>query len=313
MATHSKLIACTHAIEAVKAALRFAAILALAGTAPSILAQSLDGKFDVGGRHIRLACQGSGYPAVVIDAGLGTAAAEDSAWQQIASKVAAVTRVCLYDRAGLGGSDPNPKPVTTSLDSAADMARALEVAGVQGPFLVVGHSIGGLHAQVFASRYPSKVAGLVLVSTTYPNQMNIWRDLLPPAADGESKAITDARAFMTMMQTEPLKNSERLDMRESSEQAQLLHSLGSKPVIVLTHSPKFRMAPELDEPLAIKLEDATQQMQKQLLQLSTNSIQHIAATAGHHLPNEAPDFVIDGILEGVRDVRATQPLPNGHR
>jgi len=306
---HSKLIAGKLTIEAVKSTLGFAMLLALTGVAPSISAQSLDGKFDVGSRHIRLACQGSGYPIVVIDAGLGTAAVEDSAWQQIASKTAAVTRVCLYDRAGLGGSDPNPKPVITSLDSAADMDRALEVAGLHGPFLIVGHSIGGLHAQVFTSRYPSKVAGLVLVSTTYPDQMNIWRNLLPPPADGESKAITDARTFMTAMQTEPLKNSERLDMRQSSEQARQLHSLGSKPVIVLTHSPKFRMVPGLDEPLAIKLENATQQMQKQLLQLSTNSTQHIAATAGHHLPNEAPDFVIDGILEGVRDVRAAQPIP----
>ena len=64
------------------------------------------------------------------------------------------------------------------------------------------------------------------------------------------------------------------------------------------------MVPGLAEPLAIKLENATQQMQKQFLQLSTNSKQHIAATAGHELPHEDPDFVIEGILEGVHDVRA---------
>jgi len=92
---HSKFIAGKLTIEAVKSTLGFAMLLALTGVAPSISAQSLDGKFDVGSRHIRLACQGSGYPIVVIDAGLGTAAVEDSAWQQIASKTAAVTRVCL--------------------------------------------------------------------------------------------------------------------------------------------------------------------------------------------------------------------------
>lgn len=291
-------------IKAVKSILGTFVFLALAGTAQWMSAQTLDGKFDIGGRHIQLACQGSGYPTVVIDAGLGTAPVEDSAWQKIASKTAAVTRVCLYDRAGLGGSDPNPKPIISSLDSATDMARALKVAGLNGPFLVVGHSLGGLNAQVFASLYPSEVAGLALVSSTHPDQFNIWLSLLPPLADGESKAITDGRTFMKTIQSDPLKNEERLDVRKSEEQARQLHSLGSKPVIVLTHSPKFRMVPGLAEPLAIKLENATQQMQKQFLQLSTNSKQHIAATAGHELPHEDPDFVIAGILEGVRDVRA---------
>lgn len=291
-------------INQAKPTLKVFVFFILAGTPQWMSAQTLDGKFDVGGRRIHLACQGSGYPTVIVDAGLGTAPAEDSAWQQIASKTAAVTRVCLYDRAGLGGSDPNPKPVITSLDSATDEARALKAAGLHGPFLVVGHSIGGLNAQVFANFYPSEVAGLILVSTTHPDQFNIWLSLLPPPAEGESKAITDGRTFMKTIQSDPLKNEERLDFHQSAEQARQLHSLGSKPVIVLTHSPKFRMVPGLAEPLSIKLENATQKMQKQFLQLSTNSKQHIAATAGHELPHEDPDFVIDGILEGVRDVRA---------
>jgi pimeloyl-ACP methyl ester carboxylesterase len=302
-----------HTIEAATPTIKFVLISALIAAATLVSAQSLDGKFDVGGRHIRIACQGTGYPTVVIDAGLGTAPVEDKAWQQIASRIATTTRVCLYDRAGLGGSDPNPKPVISSMDSAGDMDRALEAAGLQGPFLVVGHSIGGLNAQVFASRYPSRVAGLVLVSSTYPDQMDIWRNLLPPPVDGEAKAITDARAFLTTIQSDPLKNQERLDFRQSGEQAQQLHSLGPKPLIVLTHSPKFRMVPGLEEPLAIKLENATQQMQKQFLQLSTNSKQRIAATAGHELPHEDPDFVVDGILEGVRDARAARPDAGGHR
>ena len=71
MTTHPKFIVCKLTIDAIKSALGFAVLLALAGAAPSIAAQSLDGKFDVGGRRIRLACQGSGYPTVVIDAGLG--------------------------------------------------------------------------------------------------------------------------------------------------------------------------------------------------------------------------------------------------
>lgn len=283
--------------------LLFVCSFLLAANTRSLWAQETRGKFDVGGRRILLACQGTGSPTVVVDAGMATGPVEDPAWQHIAARVATVTRVCLYDRAGLGGSDPNPSPVLTSADAASDEAKALQAAGLPGPFVLVGHSIGGLHAQVFAARYPSKVAGLVLVSTTHPDQLRIWAALLPPAADGEAKAITDTRTFLSKMESNPSQNPERLNLRASAEQAHQLHSLGSKPVIILTHSPKFRMVPGLAEPLAIKLEDATQTMQRQYLSLSTRATQHIAATAGHHLPDEAPDFVADGILEAVQDVR----------
>ena len=287
----------------------FAAVLSLllAGGSCSASAQTSGGKFDVGGRKIALACRGSGSPTVVVDAGLGTAPVEDPAWMGIAAKVAAVTRVCLFDRAGLGSSDPSPKPVVTSADAVDDEVHALSAAGVPGPFVVVGHSIGGLDAQVFAARYPSKVAGLVLVSTTHPDQVDVWSSLLPAAAEGEPKVLTDARLFLKTMQSEPPQNSERLDLLRSEEQARQLHSLGSKPVIVLTHSPQYRMVPGLDETLSIKLESATQRMQRQYVQLSTNATQHVAATAGHHLPDEAPDFVTDGIVEAVRAVRGATP------
>lgn len=282
--------------------------LALMAATASIPAAStekgrIDGRFDVGGRSIRLDCQGSGTPVVVVDAGMGTEPVEDPAWRGIAAKVAAVTRVCLYDRAGLGGSDPAPKTPRTSLDAAADLHAALGKAGVPGPYLLAGHSLGGLHAQVFASRYPSDVAGLVLVSSTHPDQMTTWLALLPPSAPGEEKAIADARAFLTGMLDDPTRNPEKLDMRASTAQARRLETLGAKPVVVATHSPRYRMAPGLPEPLVNELEAATQRMQKQFLSLSSNATQHIAATAGHGLPHEDPAFVIENILEAVEAVR----------
>jgi len=264
----------------------------------------IDGRFDIGGRSIRLACTGSGAPTVVVDAGMGTAPVEDQGWQGIAAKIAPVTRICLYDRAGLGGSDPAPTTPRTSADAAADLHAALRKAGVPGPYLLAAHSIGGLHAQVFAARYPAETAGLVLISTTHPDQMTTWLSLLPPAAADEEKAITEGRAFLTAMISDPTKNEEKLDFAASAKQAHTLTTLGAKPVIIATHSPRFRMVPGLSEPMAIKLETATQQMQKQFLSLSSNARQNIAATAGHGLPHEAPDFVVDNILEGVKLVRS---------
>ncbi|TCP36045.1 alpha/beta hydrolase [Sphingomonas sp. BK235] len=265
--------------------------------------ESVDGRFDVGGRAVRLQCRGTGTPVVVIDAGMGTAPVEDAGWGTIADQVAQVTRVCLHDRAGLGTSDPAPPGTRSSADAASDLHAALSAARVSGPFLLVGHSVGGLHAQVFAARYPADTAGLVLVSTTHPDQFTTWLGILPRPAPGEDKVVSDARAFIVTMQNDPTKNEERLDMRESALQAHQLNSLGAKPLIVLTHSPRFRMVPGLAEPMAARLENATQSMQRGYLKLSTNSRQLVAERAGHGLPHEAPSFVVDGILRGVTAVR----------
>ena len=264
----------------------------------------IDGRFDIGAREMRLACSGAGEPTVVIDAGMGTAPVEDPGWQRIAAQVSPVTRVCLVDRAGLGGSDPAPTGPRTSLDAARDLHAVLAKAGEQGPFLLVGHSVGGLHAQVFAAQYPADTAGMVLVSSTHPDQIPTWLALLPPAAGGEEKALTEARAFLTSMEADPTKNEERLDMKASAAEAHQLVSLGNKPVIVATHSPRFRMVPGLSEPIAVRLEEATQRMQRKFLSLSSNAHQNIAERAGHGLPHEAPAFVVENILQGVAAARS---------
>lgn len=241
---------------------------------------------------------------VVIDAGLGTAPVEDPGWQAIARKVASVTRVCLYDRAGLGGSDPAKARPRTSEDAAEDLHAALKAAYVAGPYLMVGHSIGGLHAQVFAMLYPHDTAGLVLVSSTHPDQSSAWLSVLPAPSPGEEKVITETRVFLSTTQPDPTKNEEGLAIMPSIAQARQLRTLGAKPVIVATHSPSFRMVPGLSEPLAIQLEAATQRLQKQFLSLSSNAHQNIAAKAGHGLPHEDPAFVVANILQGVHEIRA---------
>lgn len=284
-------------------ALSLAATLVLLTSGVHARAGDADGRYDIGGRSIRMTCQGTGYPTVVVDAGLGTAPVEDEGWQQIARKIAATTRICLYDRAGLGGSDPAPERPRTSVDAAADLHAALRKAGVKGPYLLVGHSIGGLHAQVFASRYPGDVAGLVLVSSTHPDQIGTWLALLPPAAPTEESAIAEARNFLTTMVEDPTKNEEMLAFEPSAAQARRLKPLGARPVIIATHSPRYRMVPGLSEPMAIKLEAATQRLQTQFLALSSNARQNIAATAGHGLPHEDPAFVVENIMTGVALVR----------
>lgn len=265
----------------------------------------VEGRFDVGGRSIHLSCRGSGAPAVVVDAGMGTAPADDPGWRGIAAKVARHTRICLYDRAGLGLSDPAPEGPRTSADAAHDLRETLHKAGIAGPYLLAGHSIGGLHAQVFASRYPEETAGLVLLSSTHPDQIDRWLAILPAPGRDEEKAVTvtDTRDLLMAMMSDPAKNEERLAFQPSAAQARALRSLGAKPVVVATHSAAYRMVPGLSEPLAVQLEAATQDMQRGFLSLSSRAMQNVAKTAGHGLPHEAPAFVVDNILEAVAIAR----------
>ncbi|KSB88094.1 hypothetical protein AS593_23800 [Caulobacter vibrioides] len=286
--------------------LRRVLALAFALSAASVgQALAQDGRFDVGGgRMIRLSCQGQGAPTVVVDAGMGSAPVEDEAWRRIAARVSETTRICLCDRAGLGGSDPAPKGrPRASADAAADLEAALRAAKVEPPFLLAGHSIGGLHAQVFAARYPDQTAGLVLISSTHPDQMEAWLARLPAATPGEPKPIADARDYLTRMPRDPSLNPENLDVAASSAQARELRALGDKPVIVATHSPRWRMVPDLPEPLSVELEAVTQGLQKQFLALSSRATQTIAPTAGHGLPHEDPGFVVEAILSGVKAAR----------
>lgn len=129
---------------------------------------------DVGGHRVHVLCSGAGGPAVVLESGLGDTSA---VWRDVQPQVAAYTRVCSYDRAGLGYSESGPAP-RDSKRIAEELHAILEGACEKGPYVLVGHSAGALHARVFAAQFPNEVAGLVLVDPSAD-------DLLlnpPPAA-----------------------------------------------------------------------------------------------------------------------------------
>ena len=114
---------------------------------------------DVGGHRLHIHRQGKGSPAVVIDAGLAGGSYE---WDALAAEISAVTEVCTYDRAGYGWSDRGPTP-RSSQQIVAELHTLLEKAQVKPPFILVGHSLGGLNVRLYASQHPDEVAGVVLV------------------------------------------------------------------------------------------------------------------------------------------------------
>jgi pimeloyl-ACP methyl ester carboxylesterase len=119
---------------------------------------------DVGGHRLHLNCTGSGTPTVILEPGAGEVS---SAMAWIAGEVAQDSRVCVYDRAGKGWSDPADGP-QDAVQTATDLHTLLDRANIPGPYVLAGHSFGGLYVLTFAAQYPDQVAGLVLLDSTAP-------------------------------------------------------------------------------------------------------------------------------------------------
>src|SRR6267378_543727 len=171
-----------------KAIIVATALAALVGFAYEQLGRSLERKrlpsrvgrsIDVGGRTLNIYCSGEGSPAVVFESGGNDPGYE---WVLVQPKVAKFTRACWYDRAGVGWSD-SPFAPRTSTSIADDLHELLHRASVAPPYVLVGSSIGGEYARIFTAKYPTEVAGLVLVDSSHPDQHE------PPRAKGPASRL----------------------------------------------------------------------------------------------------------------------------
>ena len=140
-----------------------------------------------GARRLNLYCVGSGEPTVILEAGAGNGMVT---WRLVQADIAGFTRVCAYDRAGLGFSDPGTGPADVR-NLADDLARLVAAAGIRKPFVLVGHSLGGAIATLYAATHPGDVAGMVLVEPAFANDLEALQAELPP---GKRTAIQDAMA-----------------------------------------------------------------------------------------------------------------------
>ncbi|HEX8284960.1 MAG TPA: alpha/beta hydrolase [Pyrinomonadaceae bacterium] len=135
---------------------------------------------DVGGFRLHLHCTGSGEPTVVLIAGSGDFSFD---WSLVQPGVSRFARVCSYDRAGLAWSDPGPTPRTMRQD-AYELHTLLRAAGVKSPYVLVGHSLGGLIARVYGEQYPKEVAGMVLVAPTHEDTTLLYQGKLVRVREG---------------------------------------------------------------------------------------------------------------------------------
>lgn len=138
---------------------------------------------DIGERRMNLHCSGAGPVTVIFDSPSGDAG---WSWFKVQPKVAERTRACVYDRAGLGFSDPSPR-AGTSGNAVDDLHRLLTAAGVAPPYVMVGNSYGGGNVQLYAYRYPREVKGLVLVEAQHEDEI----ERLNRASGGKLKAMNE--------------------------------------------------------------------------------------------------------------------------
>jgi pimeloyl-ACP methyl ester carboxylesterase len=245
---------------------------------------------DIGGRRLHVSCSGAGSPTVILEAGLGDPL---TTWKGVQPGVAEVTRVCAYDRAGLGTSDKDPRPeFRTSRAIVEDLSRLLSAAAISGPYVLVGHSLGGAHLRLYASRFPKDIVGMVLVDSSHEDQTARFK------ATGAPMPLLVAG-----------ENSERADMQASLDEVGQVPWRADIPLVVLSHGRTVADAvPNITKEQAARIEAAWADLQRDLAGRSSQGRLVIAQKSGHYVHAEEPELVIQANREVVAAARRPAPL-----
>ena len=282
-------------------------------------------RFDVGSYKMQIACTGAGSPAVILDSGMGDSYVS---WSKVQPEIAKFTRVCSYDRAGLGYSDSGPRP-RTSRAIAEELHSLLAAAGIAPPYVLVGHSMGGYDVRLYTSLYRNEVAGMVLVDSSHPDQERRFpaelRDM-ERSWLGEAEFLTYAMPFgiprlLGFCDEDPVRRAadcnfhsayeglaELKAINQSAAEAATTGSLGDLPLAVLSHDPDKPSA-ELPADLAKPTNDAWEKMQDELAHLSTRGTRTIAKNSGHYIQDDRPDLVVEAVHAVVDQARAGISAP----
>ena len=240
-------------------------------------------RVDIGGLRLHVVARGEGAPVVVLDAGLG---GTSDSWSEVAPAVAEFTRVVAYDRAGLGRSGAGPLP-RTSGRIVEELKALLDRAGLPAPYVLVGHSFGGMNVRLFASRWPESVAGIVLVEATHEDF---------PSREALLRSSFDRRRVqnLVLLEREAVRQEfEAFD--RSAEELRQAKSLPRVPIVVLSAG-RFEGSPAVQR-LWLDFQD-------DFVGRYVGAVQRIAATSGHNVPADEPEAIVGAIREVVEAVRA---------
>jgi len=311
-------------------ALAFVIVIACVGAIYENITEARDRRFnpmtgrlfDVGGYKMHIDCSGEGSPTVILESGLGDTYIS---WRKVQPEIAKITRVCSYDRAGIGYSESSSQPRTSKV-MATELHSSLQAAGVAPPYVLVGHSMGGYNVRLYASLYRSEVAGIVLVDASHPDQENRFP---PELKNLEGTWLREAEfleyttpigipRLIGLCDEDPVQRAaecnwhsaregvaELKSFPESAAQTAATGSLGDLPLAVLSHDPDKPSA-DLPADLAKPTNDAWEKMQEELGHLSTRGTQVIAKNSSHYIQIDRPDVVIDAVRNVVQQARTPQ-------
>lgn len=255
----------------------------------------VDHRVDVGGHHLRARMWGEGRPAVVLDAGMGESL---ETWKDLPGRVAEVTQVVAYDRAGLGESDLGPEP-RDAMAVARDLRALLRGLEVPPPYLLVGHSLGGLHIRAFGELYPEEVAAFVFIDATTEGMH-------------ESLKTEEGRAHV-MRQLEGDTEGVKAEARGTPASLEQIAEMGPPPdvpAVILTGMAPVSIPEEYrqEAEAAGMTEQRLKALQQRKFQLHTHlaaqlpQAEHLVAEQSHHyVHRDEPELVV-GELERLVDL-----------
>lgn len=271
--------------------------LELGGAPPVLVSEGpFSGSFDVGGRKLFLHCSGEGGPTVVLEGGT------TADWFDFQNRLAGATRVCSYDRAtsAWSRSDPVPTP-RTAADVVADLRAVLVAARVPGPYLLAGHSNGGLFMQLYAALHPEEVAGVVLIDAVhvdYHDRRQAVLERLGPSP-GQGPGGPPPRPAFLDPEGKFLLDESVAQVRSARERSRF----PSVPLVVLSHGqPRPDNYPP-GSPQRVD-EQLWWDLQAELARLVPGARHIVVDGSGHDIPADRPDVALDAVSQVLADVRA---------
>jgi pimeloyl-ACP methyl ester carboxylesterase len=257
-------------------------------------------RVDIGGRSLHLLCTGSGQPTVVFEAGGGRFS---ESWSAVQGSVSSRLTACSYDRAGLGSSDAPPAELDPMEKQVLDLHALLTAARVPGPYILVGHSVGGLLVRLYFDRHPNDVLAVVMVDPTSESSRGYVKDSGPGrwvrTRDGlKPDELNPTRAAFA-------RELQAMDEMRATNPA----PLGSRPLIVLiggrrTPSP----IPDTTDDVWAELQREERELKLALTGLSRRSKAVVDPASGHNLHVDNPELVVAAIGEVVDAVRHGKSL-----